>query len=48
MRVVARALVIPIADDAGGKNHQREERESNSEEANCFLCGHSGKSGQGR
>ena len=31
MRVVARALVIPIADDARGENQQHEERQRNPE-----------------
>ena len=31
MRVIARALVIPIADDAGGEDQQDEERQRNPE-----------------
>ena len=31
IRVVARALVIPIADDASGEDQQRQERQRDSE-----------------
>jgi len=44
MRVVNRTLVIPVADDAGRKNHQRNERERDPEEANCFTRHHFSKS----
>jgi hypothetical protein len=36
VRVVAWALVIPVADDAGGEHQQRDQREGNSENANSF------------
>ena len=40
VRVIAGALVIPVADHTRGKDQQRDERQGNSEDPNRLL--HSG------
>jgi hypothetical protein len=42
--IIKRALMVPVADDARGKDHQRKQREGYSEEANCLACRHFRKS----
>ena len=44
MRIIDWALMMPVADDAGGKDHQRNQRERNPEDANRFACRHFNKS----
>jgi hypothetical protein len=42
IRVVARASMIPIADDPRGENQQDDERQRNPKQANCFPQWHIG------
>ena len=37
MRIIARALVVPIANYAGGEDQQRDQRQGDSENANRFV-----------
>ena len=47
MRVVARALVIPIADHTRREDQQHDERQRNPEYSNRLLHGVFGRSGLG-
>ena len=44
-RVLSGIVMIPVADDAGGKNQQRDQREGNPDYANRLLHGNSGNPG---
>ena len=43
LRVICGTVMMPIADDAGGKNQQRDQRQREPDDSKCFPHSHSGK-----